>query len=72
VPIERRTAGSRSVTATTDPRAALVVPDVDGGGLLVLLGNETMDWEARAGGAERQWRVKVERGYRRAPAALSG
>ena len=52
-----------------EPRAALVVPDFERGGLLHLQGTVAIEWEGpeveKLEGAERLWRVKVDRGYRR-------
>jgi len=57
----------------TDPRAALLFVDFETGDLLHLQGRAEIDWEARGGewpeGVQRQWRVAVERAWRR-PAAL--
>jgi uncharacterized protein len=54
----------------TDPRAAVLFPDFERGGLLALQGAVEIVWEgpeveALDGGAERIWRLKVRRGYRR-------
>ncbi len=56
-----------------DPRAGLLFIDFNTGDLLQLLGTTTIDWhpgEAGLAGAERLWRVKVERAWRR-PSAFS-
>ena len=52
-----------------DPRAGLLFIDFASGDLLQLQGTVAIDWSpdaaARPAGAERVWRVKVERGWRR-------
>lgn len=57
-----------------DPRAALLFVDFETGDLLHLQGRAEVDWQppgvgAWPGGVQRQWRLKVERAWRR-PAAL--
>jgi predicted pyridoxine 5'-phosphate oxidase superfamily flavin-nucleotide-binding protein len=57
-----------------DPRAALLFVDFETGDLLHLQGRAEIDWDAPSGGAwpegvQRQWRLRVERAWRR-PAAL--
>ncbi|HEY6982664.1 pyridoxamine 5'-phosphate oxidase family protein [Reyranella sp.] len=56
-----------------DPRAGLLFIDFANGDLLQLQGTATIDWTdrdaARLAGAQRTWRVKVERGWRQ-PQAL--
>ena len=56
-----------------DPRAALLFVDFETGDLLHLQGRVEIDWYAPEGawpqGVQRQWRLKVERAWRR-PAAL--
>jgi predicted pyridoxine 5'-phosphate oxidase superfamily flavin-nucleotide-binding protein len=56
-----------------DPRAALLFVDFETGDLLHLQGRAEIDWEPPPGGwpegVQRQWRLKVERAWRR-PAAL--
>ena len=56
-----------------DPRAALLFVDFETGDLLHLQGRVQIDWAAPGGqwpqGVQRQWRLKVERAWRR-PAAL--
>jgi hypothetical protein len=53
----------------SNPRAALLFVDFAGGGLLHLQGSTEILWEGpeveEAEGAERLWRVRVERGFRR-------
>ncbi|MFO1085700.1 MAG: pyridoxamine 5'-phosphate oxidase family protein [Reyranellaceae bacterium] len=50
-----------------DSRAGLLFIDFDSGDLLQLQGRVTIDWEPAGApvGAERQWRVAVERAWRR-------
>ncbi|MEK7688180.1 MAG: pyridoxamine 5'-phosphate oxidase, partial [Pseudomonadota bacterium] len=51
-----------------DPRAGLLFIDFASGDLLQLQGRAEIDWTpdgAGPAGAERLWRVKVERGWRR-------
>ena len=50
-----------------DPRAGLIFVDFASGDVLQLQGTVTIDWHPDAGpvGAERLWRVKVERAWRR-------
>lgn len=52
-----------------DPRAGLLFIDFATGGLLQLQGTVTIDWTdgaaARLAGAERSWRIEVERAWRR-------
>lgn len=50
-----------------DPRAGLLFIDFAAGDLLQLQGRVTIDWhpDGGPGGAERLWRVEVERGWRR-------
>ena len=54
----------------SNPRAALLFPDFAGGGVLLLQGTAEIVWdgpEVRATpGAERLWKVRVERAWRRA------
>ena len=56
-----------------DPRAALLFVDFETGDLLHVQGRVEIDWKAEGGewpqGVQRQWRLKVERAWRR-PAAL--
>jgi predicted pyridoxine 5'-phosphate oxidase superfamily flavin-nucleotide-binding protein len=56
-----------------DPRAALLFVDFETGDLLHVQGRVEIDWEPPASGwpegVQRQWRLKVERAWRR-PAAL--
>jgi len=56
-----------------DPRAALLFVDFETGDLLHVQGRVQIDWAAPEGawpqGVQRQWRLKVERAWRR-PAAL--
>lgn len=56
-----------------DPRAALLFVDFETGDLLHLQGRVEIDWDPDGGewpqGVQRQWRLKVERAWRR-PAAL--
>ncbi len=56
-----------------DPRAALLFVDFETGDLLHVQGRVEIDWDAPGGawprGVQRQWRLKVERAWRR-PAAL--
>ena len=56
-----------------DPRAALLFVDFETGDLLHVQGRVEIDWDAPSGewpqGVQRQWRLKVERTWRR-PAAL--
>jgi hypothetical protein len=55
-----------------DPRAGLLFIDFAAGDLLQLQGTVTIDWTAAdtvVAGAQRSWRIAVERGWRR-PAAL--
>jgi len=55
-----------------DPRAGLLFVDFATGDLLHLQGTVTIDWTApdtAVAGAQRSWRIAVERGWRR-PAAL--
>jgi predicted pyridoxine 5'-phosphate oxidase superfamily flavin-nucleotide-binding protein len=56
-----------------DPRAALLFVDFETGDLLHVQGRVEIDWEPPVGGwpegVQRQWRLKVERAWRR-PAAL--
>ena len=56
-----------------DPRGALLIPDFETGDVLVLQGRAEIDWSGTAvsgfAGAERSWRFKVLRGWRR-PGAL--
>uniref|UniRef100_B0SUQ1 Pyridoxamine 5'-phosphate oxidase-related FMN-binding n=1 Tax=Caulobacter sp. (strain K31) TaxID=366602 RepID=B0SUQ1_CAUSK len=56
-----------------DPRAALLFVDFETGDLLHVQGRVEIDWEPAGGawpqGVQRQWRLKVERAWRR-PAAL--
>jgi len=56
-----------------DPRAALLFVDFETGDLLHVQGRVEIDWDAPDGawpqGVQRQWRLKVERAWRR-PAAL--
>jgi predicted pyridoxine 5'-phosphate oxidase superfamily flavin-nucleotide-binding protein len=56
-----------------DPRAALLFADFETGDLLHVQGRVEIDWDAPEGawpqGVQRQWRLKVERAWRR-PAAL--
>lgn len=49
-----------------DPRAGLLFIDFEAGGLLQLQGTVTIDWTADAGpqGAQRTWRLAVERAWR--------
>ena len=49
-----------------DPRAALTFPDFASGDVLHLSGRAEMDWTAAGAvhGAERVWRLQVERGWR--------
>jgi len=53
----------------SDPRAALVVVDFARGDLLQLQGRAEIQWHgpevSALDGAERLWRVRVERGWRR-------
>ena len=50
-----------------DPRAGLIFIDFASGDLLQIQGRVTIDWHPEAGpaGAERLWRVQVERAWRR-------
>jgi hypothetical protein len=56
-----------------DPRAALLFVDFETGDLLHVQGRVEIDWKTGSGewpeGVQRQWRLKVERAWRR-PAAL--
>ena len=53
-----------------DPRAALLFVDFETGDLLHLQGRVEIDWDGEwPRGVQRQWRLKVERAWRR-PAAL--
>jgi len=51
-----------------DPRAGLLFVDFATGGLLQLQGRVTIDWTDRAAasvaGAQRSWRIEIERGWR--------
>lgn len=54
-----------------DPRAGLLFVDFATGGLLQLQGTVTIDWSASdtvVAGAQRSWRIAVERGWRRSAA----
>jgi len=50
-----------------DPRAGLIFIDFASGDILQLKGTATIDWHPDGGpaGAERLWRVEVERAWRR-------